>query len=426
MKPRITYKKNIMNLLVLLWILLEVKWFYLPSNTHSILVRYNYDGKNFAIVVVSCLIFLSQLILYRTKKRYFIFKNQIMILWGIWIVAYIFAVVVYQQNPFYTFNQFIYFGIYILYFAALWYFEYADGYKFFSTLIALCTGIFSTLIVVQAYVLQSGGPMFLTILEYLDRAIITRYGLIRVMSPSVLLSFSAVISFARLFQNRKNGFLLGIIDAFNVVAGTIYVFYACGTRFLMLILLVAYGLVVICKKQRNHLLRTVVLYFVVICALYYALTQDIFYRLSFDTSENGFTARIGAIAYYIKQGLKNPLCGLGFLTDQAPAYASLLHGTSGTYYISDVGIFGFVGQMGIIAACAYMLMVVKIWKLNYKIKKLSGRYNTIVLVIVCYTTLTLPTLSLQTNATIVGMVLSLIFVEHEYEIEIQKTIGKGN
>lgn len=420
---RVPLKRIIMNLLIILWVLLEVKWFYLPSNTHSILVKYNFDGKNLAIVVISFLMLFIQLSLTPTRKRRFLFQNQIFIIWIVWVIAYFYAAIRYQQDPMYTFNQFIYFGLYVLYFALIWYFEgegYQHGYDFFLTVFALGTAIFSTLIVIQAYYIQMEKGMFLTILEYLDRDMVFRHSLIRIMSPSILLSFSAVLSFSKLMQKKNKSVLIRLIDIWNVVAGTIYIFYACGTRFLMLILLMCYGITVICKKEREHFIHKLVLYIVAVCALYYTITHNAFYSLSFNTEENSFVTRLGSYSYFLEKGFLNPICGLGFLTDHATSFRYLLHGENGRNYISDVGIIGFMGQMGLIAALAYLSMVVKMWRINYRVKRECGFYNPIILVICCYVTLTLPTLSLQTNITIVGMVMSLILVEFEYKMEVEK------
>lgn len=406
-------------MLVLLLVLLEVKWFYLPSNTNSILVRYNFEGKNLAIVIVSLSLLFMQLLLYKTRKRTFKFKNSIILLFIIWLFAFSYAITVYGQDISYTFYQFIYFGVYLLYFSILWYFEYADGYYYFSTVLSLCTAIFSILISIQAYVLQNGGEYFLTILEYINSSsIVTRHGIIRVMAPSALLSISAILSFARLFKSEKRNIYSITIDVINTVAGTIYVFYACGTRFLMLILIVTYGVILICKKQGTHLLRNIIIYFIIAYAIYSAISQNIFVRLAFSTTERSYTYRVEAFLYFLKIGILNPICGLGFLTDHAPQYSSLLHGPYGTYYISDVGICGFAGQMGIIAAITYFYMIFKIWKMNYSVKKHTGKFNPIILGVACYVTLSLFTISLQTNNTIIAMVLSLIYVEHEFGLEV--------
>lgn len=415
MNIKISYKRFIMNLLVLVWILLEVKWFYLPSDTHSILVKYNFEGKNFAIVVISFAMLFCQLLLYRTKKRHFIFRNQIYIIWAIWFIAYAYAVLFYSQDPSYTFVQFVFFGVYAFYFAALWYFDYAEGYQFFSTALALGTAIFSTLIIFQVYNWHTGGRQFLTVLEYLESDFVTRYGVVRVMAPAALISISSVISFARLFQEQKRKSVSVLIDIVNVVSGTIYVFYACGTRFLMLVIMITYGIILICRKERFHPLRNVIIYIIVVCAVYYLITENLLARISFSTTEHSYIYRMDAFAYFLKQGIINPVCGLGFLTDRAVGYANVLHGSEGKFYISDVGICGFAGQMGIIAASAYMMMVLKIWKTNAKIKRITGKINMLVLSLALYSTLTLLTLSLQNNYTIVAMVLCLIFTEHEYD-----------
>lgn len=399
---------------MILFALLEVKWFYLPSDTSSILVKYNYDGKNMAIVVVAIVITVFQILLFNNKKIKFMFKTHVFIIWALWLVSYSYAVFYYNQDELYTFNQFIYFGIYILYFSLQWYFESTGNYEAFCTLFSFCTALFSILICFQAFLWQNGGDYYLTILEYLERDVITRNQMIRIMAPSALISFCSVISFSKLFQFKKRKKAAVIIDIINVASGTVYIFYACGTRALMLIQILIYGIVFICMRKRNNLLRTILLFAAAAVLLYYTFTNNVFQYLNYETTEHSYQYRLGAFGYFLEQGLLNPFCGLGFLTDHAPQYADLLHGPQGVYYISDVGICGFAGQMGIIAAIVYLFIVIRIWKICIGIKKAKGYFNTVVLGIACFTTFTLVTISLQTNYTIITMVLSMVYAEYEY------------
>lgn len=406
---------------IILFALLEVKWFYLPSDVSSLLVKYNLDGKNLAIVVVAVLITVFQLILFRNKKISFMFKRHIFILWIIWLISYFYTIFVYGQDAFYTFNQFCYFGLYILYFSLQWYFESTGNYEAFCNLFSFCTAVFSILICIQAFVWQNEGKYFLTILEYLEGDIVTRNGMIRIMAPAVLLSFCSIISFARLFQNKKRKIVFIIIDVINVIAGTTYVFYACGTRILMLIQMLTYGIVFLCMNKRKNMLRNIIIYSAAIIILYFLITNNVFQYIRFDTGEHSYQYRAGAFGYFLEHGIINPVCGLGFLTDHSPQYASLLHGSQGIYYISDVGLCGFAGQMGLIAAIAYLLIVIKVWKIVFNIKKITNQFNTVVLGIACFMTFTLVTLSLQTNYTIIAMVLGMIYAEYEYRLVVTKT-----
>ena len=139
--------------------------------------------------------------------------------------------------------------------------------------------------------------------------------------------------------------------------------------------------------------------------------NEAFEWLIIQKDSNSYEYRHGAYYYFFVQSLLNPIFGLGLLNDSVPQYATLLHGPSLLYYISDVGIVGFAGQMGLIAALAYVSIIIKTCYICFLCKQKTGQWDLVLVGCSTFIVSTSFSLSLQLNSTIVGMILCLIVVE---------------
>ena len=88
-----------------------------------------------------------------------------------------------------------------------------------------------------------------------------------------------------------------------------------------------------------------------------------------DSSNGSSYARIGAINYYLSIIGNYLFTGLGIVNpDEGTFQYILIHGGEGIYYFDDIGIIGILASMGIVMVVWYVLILIKNFKLSFKIK----------------------------------------------------------
>ena len=404
--------------------LAEAKWFYLPSDLQNIFVRMNAEDTNFLIVCLIALFSFIQFVCIKNNKRNFMFKPEVLTIWFIFFISIFYATIKYGQEISYSFRVFNYFGVYLLYFSSLLFFDKYRMYHYFESVFMICAFVFSTLIVIQVLLWKENGVAFLTVLSLIndiqetDFTLSTRFGYTRILSPATFLLFWTIVAFAKLLQTEKKSKADFILYSVCLFAGTLYIFTS-GTRGLMISYLFSFATIIFCRNSSRGFFKTIVLLGIVITLILLVSENEFIERLEVDRDTTSYENRLGAYSYFLMQGISNPFIGLGLLTDHVPQYATLLHGPTLRYYISDVGIVGFAGQMGIIAALAYFSIILKTCYECYSCKKLTGQFDLVLVGISTYLISTAFTFSLQLNNTIIGMVLSLIVVQYRKDQIVQ-------
>ncbi|HFI0524788.1 TPA: O-antigen ligase family protein [Streptococcus suis] len=86
--------------------------------------------------------------------------------------------------------------------------------------------------------------------------------------------------------------------------------------------------------------------------------------------------RLGAYHYFGTIIQKNPLFGMGFIRDSLAQYQTILHGPTGTYYVSDLGIFGLLAEMGLTGLSMFILMTIYLFYKLRNFKKMNQLVST--------------------------------------------------
>lgn len=161
-------------------------------------------------------------------------------------------------------------------------------------------------------------------------------------------------------------------------------------------------------------------------SLYNGLLSKFFNSFSFDISNSeryGTIIRLEAITYYIKCFFNTLFLGNGF--SNYKYYPSVQYGTSSQYqyYYSDVGIFGLIGEIGIFALLFYIIPLIGMCKLAFKIliNKLQKKY-AFFLGLVVYLVTTSVTLIITDEFRIAFYPIALAYGLY-IEIEVKKDLS---
>lgn len=86
--------------------------------------------------------------------------------------------------------------------------------------------------------------------------------------------------------------------------------------------------------------------------------------------------RIEAVKYYWGIFKNNIFFGNGFIRSGRADLNYVLHGPTGTFYYSDIGILGLLAECGIIGVFIYIIPFLYVVNSAYKILKLKHKYNS--------------------------------------------------
>lgn len=293
------------------------------------------------------------------------------------------------------------------YFYLLLYFVFADfcrthkGAKRFLIVLLVATIVMSLLILIQGYLRSYvttkwflNEESFLSVNEW-------RNGRIRLsLCPYIRVAtflYSAVI----LMLRKRDGLLwLHMLNC--VITGAALLLFD-STRMIYLIILITIGAVFLCgihfENKRFELLIKCggvcvgVLVILAGIGLEVGIVQNIIHKFSGFTEEGSWYARVEAYQYYLEYAFKNPLMGIGLISESSFSGASrIIHGAQGYFYPSDVGLIGTMGVLGMISGIVYVGMILYLPLTNYKrFGKITMDVNEAIMFMII---MFMPTLSL--------------------------------
>lgn len=179
-----------------------------------------------------------------------------------------------------------------------------------------------------------------------------------------------------------------LINIILLVMILLYDWFIYNSRAQILILIITIFFMYICKKRRSakQLLTWIIIIGLIIYIYSLPITQN--FIDSFSTSSilyGGSTqARINSIEYYLELFKKNIFFGIGLLDTSNPYFKSIVSGFYGTAYYEDLGLLGFVFNLGICGLTIFLLMYVRFIFITIKSFKSNNKYYILLLGITVY------------------------------------------
>ena len=178
----------------------------------------------------------------------------------------------------------------------------------------------------------------------------------------VLYHFGKIVSSN--YSTHKSWHLL------NFIMGLFCVFFIQKTR--MFYLVDVLGLIVILYfsgNRKRSKIRNMLFLFLTIGYLIFSGTIQEFFNSIFYGNEvyrfNSTEVRLDAVAYYIGYFFKNPVFGMGLVSDGK--YPIIVHGPFLEYYFSDVGFVGVLAQTGLFSLFIYIMPIFRMVYVAIKI-----------------------------------------------------------
>lgn len=347
---RIRKREFPVKIMTVLLLVVLFKYFFLPADFSSILVKYNTDG-TFLFLDLCVMVCLVVVVNFRRWDKGY-FGNLCIALLCFFVVELLYSMIRYRGlNITRSIAAYSYFLLIPLYFFLKISFERYNGYTLFIRGLTVCSIILCVLMILSAASINMGANPIQHFYELENGTYYARNGMVRIYSGAGLVMTSFVVSTIYAFSGKDK--LLHILNMVLCVWQTVYV---TQTRMTMVVMLVVGIVTLMNRKTRNRKLKRMILIAFALLAVVLLIQE-----LGFSTTEISFLTRLYSYDYFLKYGLTHPL-GFGFLTDSDSAYWSILHSPSMIAYVSDVGIVGTFGNFGIIPVIWYVVFVLKIFR----------------------------------------------------------------
>ena len=265
--------------------------------------------------------------------------------------------------------------------------------------------ILIALLLLQGIVYSLSGKVFLSELLNADD-LMMRNGRIRI-GMTLMGNISVIYNFSNIVDKKAEkihyaGFVMGLICVFLVQMTRMYELAIVGA-------LVA--IFITSSERNNKILR---IFIVSIIAIYIIFGTGIInsFISSFDVNGDlgaGTRVRIEAIEYFMSFVRKSPFFGMGFVHQNY--YSKVLYGTTGTYYLSDVGIIGLLTECGWGMTFLYIVFCIR---MIYIIIKLREQRSSFLVGILTFTLLCTPTLVIWGRRSIIYVGLIMAIFEHSF------------
>lgn len=252
--------------------------------------------------------------------------------------------------------------------------ELRDENEFFLDLIVWMSVIFCLLILIHAFCFNVYEQRLLPGL--IDDFFRVRNNRLRI-DQSNIVKLSIPIMIANIFNGniRKRSRIYYFIGLVIVITANIYVFMSRSA----ILIYIGVGIFIYFVNSQKKKGTQLLLFLAITIAFLQFVDVEAFFETFSENSIAGTglstTVRIQEVRYYMTFFTKNPLFGLGFIRDGLTDIIAITRGSYGYYYLTDVGIFGLVGECGLLGAILFTLFSWKLVKdLKYVIQK-RGLYS---------------------------------------------------
>lgn len=266
--------------------------------------------------------------------------------------------------------------------------------------------IWYIILIVQFTIYQNSGIM---ILKNYD--VVTRDGVIR-LSTSSIGELMIIYNFYKLTRDEKK-LKHKYIYIVQLVLGLYSLIVLQASRGCIVIMFVTLAVIYLVNSKNCY--KVYIRVAVLTGALIYLINSNVFWRFIASFSVSGqyrlsTLNRMSAIKYYWSCFIKSPLWGIAYPGDDE-ANGTILHGLSGTSYVSDVGIIGLMGQTGIWILIIYFIFLVRmIYVLKRNLEK-KGTLDTMGAGLLVYSVISIVT----QNLFIPGMIMKAVLIISYFE-----------
>lgn len=300
--------------------------------------------------------------------------------------------------------------------------EEGDIVKLMRTIMIVCLIYGVIQFINEIYYLNNGSLLFTGNYSTSGALARIRFNRIR-MGLGSLVNIMIPISFDKVLSkvDRRYRFLYLL----NTILGTVDAIFVQMSRSYLVIIAICSTFVLLhyLKRKRRFMIAIIIL---IVATLVIAKNGviDFLVHTFLDTTNQYYvstSARLVAIPYYLYMFIKNPILGFGFLRSDTPYYYTIMHGSTGQYFVDDVGIIGFMAQGGILALIIYGAFLYRIISDYRTIKNKSDRHFFGILL--AFILLTTPSLICTDQVRIFTLPLVLGIAEY---FRCQYTINTAN
>ena len=365
--------------------------FYAYMPFHNRVYVYNYID---LLMIAVCAIFLAfKRYRLRIPKMLPILEGLV----GLWVLAILKAVFVFQEPISSALLGNL--GIptaFVYYLTAHQMYQNREHYDYFVKTLITGAGIASALALFTA--LRIGSAAF-TSRNY------------RLTVASTILMIGFLLCAAEFSVRKENRRKLALV----LLLCVIHIIFLGKTRSRIVMSSLTIIYVLLFQKIKNDRLRTFLRIATIFAGLAFVALGD-FSQYSYENAlaaQNWSLAiRYKAVWHYMEQFFKNPILGVGYaLTAKTESGLSMWKGT-GTYYVTDVGVIGFLFVYGLVGAFWLVKSVKTIWQ-QIETKDISYTEETRVCcrIIFTYMLITSMTLIFTDNERIFYLPLLLLLID---------------
>lgn len=351
------------KLFMIATLVLFFKFFYLVSDADSILLKGNSDGRYDVIMLITFI----YLVAYAIFDRQFLMGS-----YGRFVVIFILFILIQYCYTFFSYGQdfSVFSPTKIYYLSVMIYFGYnrafirRNNFEFFINAMAVFSIVMCLLLLCQRVYYIATGELFL----YNDAVRagtfvyeIRNFGL-RFNAGSGMITFITCFFTAYLTKKNDEKGIFPVIYKIAAILGYIVCLVIFQSRVSIVVLFIVLFFNIWNMEFKNIRIKALFITFVVVLALCFLATNSSVVQkiIGISSSEGSFWARTGALQYFIKKFLDNPVFGIGLVASATPALDELVHGTEGFFYYSDMGMIGNLAELGIFVLIWFVAFLVKL------------------------------------------------------------------
>ena len=285
-----------------------------------------------------------------------------------------------------------------------------DNVKKIFDIMNVVAGIWYFLVLAQKILYETSGYVILTGLVQ-GSSLATRNSNLRI-SLMLFGNIMIIYNFYQLYSKHNKQKILNLV---LLVVGLYELIVVQQTRAYSIVVFVALFMIVLLDKNTKKGFSRKLLMFgiIVLILLQTNAVSNMFESFSLSGEYSYSTeARLYAWNYYWTYFLEHPIFGMGFVSDVE--YYSVVHGSLGIAYHSDVGFVGQLSRWGIFIIPVYVIPIARQCFITFKMWKRKEEDFILYIAIMLYILGTSITLIMLARNLIILYPVSIILFEYKY------------
>lgn len=407
---------KLIRLLITFLLLIETNFFGIIKIPEIIYNVIGYKTK-YLLLFFSFLLFFFYVIAGKpASKKKANFKFAIYFLILSTLVITLLSMGIYRENILYSFKMSYYYLIPISYlFFSVYFSDETVLRKFINTFIFIGT-LYSLIIILQVFVYKYLGIVFLNFHEKgIGEFVVRSYG-IRIARPESYIVFSYILLLIRVYMRYGNK----ILNYVYICIHLFYIFTISMTRVSMIMcgilgLFLCYMLI----KDKSRLISYLLVFLIIVLVITFGSELVLQLLYGEESRISSLMIRLNEVSFYASQFFNNIFFGRGFPSDNN--YYYLNHGPEGKFFITDVGVLGFLSIYGLIGIIFVMITSFKIFNLWKNTKKDTANKN-VIFILILYLVMSLPTLFVLDPQRVIILPIILAFIDFYSDRENERNI----